>query len=179
MKHASLLFGVAVALWLGAAGRAAADVDFHVPFVHIGVGGGGVRVDAPFVRLCIPTGPRRVMPAPVVGEPRLVPEVVVPPGVTPPEVVLPDARRTPAVPPVLPRQAPTLSEFASSFDAKGGSYEAWVRHPATGEAVKVCFTLPGPPRRVVVHKQEIVFRYGIGHTVRLEFCNDGTVKVQQ
>jgi hypothetical protein len=182
MKYASWLFGLGVAALLGTAGRASADVNVNAPFVNVRVGG-GVWVRAPFVNVYVPAGRQMVVPGqpympPAPGEARVVPEVVVPPGVNPPQVVLPDERRIPVVPPVLPARAPTLSEFAASFDARAGNYEVWIQHPVTCCPVKVCFSLPGCPRRVVVHKQEIAFRYGIGDVVRLDFCNDGTVKVR-
>jgi hypothetical protein len=175
VKNTSWL--LVVGLVLGAASRAAADVGVNAPFVNVQVGS-GVHVRAPFVNLYIPGGPRRmVVPPQTVNSTRIVPEVVVPEGVTPPVVVLPGEGTTPPVPQVLPARAPTLAEFAASFDARAGNYEVWIQHPVTCAPVKVCFALKGCPRRVVLHKQELVFRYGLCDTVRLEFCGNGTVRV--
>jgi hypothetical protein len=175
MKNASWLLAVGVGL--SVVGPAAADVNVNAPFVHVQVGG-GVHIRAPFVNLYLPSAPRRMMvPAETVGNTRIVPEVVVPEGVTPPVVVLPDERSAPPVPQVLPARAPTLTEFAAGFAARPGNYEVWLQHPVTCCPVKVCFTLKGCPRRVVVHRQEIVFRYGLCDTVRLEFCTNGSVRV--
>ena len=71
-------------------------------------------------------------------------------------------------------------EFARSFQAVPGQarYEVVVVHPCTGRPVKVCFSLPGCPRRVKCGKNSVVFRYGLCKTVVLSFERDGQVRVR-
>jgi hypothetical protein len=75
--------------------------------------------------------------------------------------------------------APTLAEFASAFRPQGGRHETVLLHPATGQPVKVGFTLPdGVPRKVRVFRYRLAFDYG-RQTVALVFRRDGSVNVRQ
>ena len=72
----------------------------------------------------------------------------------------------------------TLHDFAASFKPCPGSYEVYIVHPKTGEAVKVNFSLPeGTPSKVRVARREIDFEYG-KHTVEIRFRHDGSVSVR-
>ena len=71
----------------------------------------------------------------------------------------------------------TLSEFAGSFKPAPGWHETVVIHPVSKASVRVRFTLPeGEPRRVRVHRRDLVFDYG-RHKVKVRFVPDGRVKV--
>jgi hypothetical protein len=62
----------------------------------------------------------------------------------------------PDPPPPPPNRAPTLDEFARTFQAKAGAYQVTIQNPVTGLATVVRFTLPeGTPRRVLVHRRSI------------------------
>jgi hypothetical protein len=76
------------------------------------------------------------------------------------------------------KRAPTLSEFAATFQPKGGRYEIEIEHPLTGQPVKVSFALPeGAPRRVSVHRRELDFEYR-GKEVSIRFLRGGEVRVR-
>jgi hypothetical protein len=79
--------------------------------------------------------------------------------------------------PPVPSQAAaimTLQQFAASFKPRGGSFDVDLINPVTKQPTKVHFTLPeGTPKRVIVNAQEVEFRYGLLHFVRIEFDRDG------
>jgi hypothetical protein len=103
--------------------------------------------------------------------PTLVPGPTFVPG-EPPPVPLPIAVEPAA------NRAPTLSEFAAAFNPKGGRYEVVIQHPATGQPVKVSFSLPdGTPRRVKVHRRDLEFDYR-GKEVSIRFLRGGEVRVK-
>jgi hypothetical protein len=55
----------------------------------------------------------------------------------------------------------------------------WVVHPATGQPVKVCFTLPGGRlKEFEVEKRSIRFEFRDGQEVEIEFRSNGTVRVE-
>jgi hypothetical protein len=155
---------------------ARADVVVRAPFVYVRVGG-TVEVCTPWVRVVVPgrtrvvrAAPRRATPVVVVpGDPPPVPA-----DAAPGQVVPPVAQTAPAVKP------PTVAEFARTFKAAPGrtSYEAVLTHPCTGRPVKVCFSLPGCPRRVKCSKNTVTFRYGLVKSVVLNFERDGSVRVR-
>jgi hypothetical protein len=73
---------------------------------------------------------------------------------------------------------PTLAQFAAGFTPQPGRYEVVLLHPATGQPVKVAFTLPpGMPRRVRVFPYRLAFDYG-RHDVVLVFQRNGGVRVR-
>jgi hypothetical protein len=75
-------------------------------------------------------------------------------------------------------RVPTLSEFAATFNPKGGRYEVVIQHPATGQPVKISFSLPdGTPRRVKVHRRDLEFDYR-GKEVSIRFLRGGEVRVK-
>lgn len=70
----------------------------------------------------------------------------------------------------------TLSEFANTFQPRGGRHEVLLINPLTKKATTVRFSLPeGLPRRVVVDPQGVEFVYGLRHFVRIHFNADGPV----
>jgi hypothetical protein len=92
----------------------------------------------------------------------------------PPPVPLPIPVEAPA-----PARVPTLSEFAATFQPKGGRFEVEIAHPTTGRPVRVRFTLPdGAPKRVKVHRHELDFDYP-GRQVSIRFLRDGEVRVRE
>jgi hypothetical protein len=73
-------------------------------------------------------------------------------------------------------RAASLGEFASTFQARGGTHEVWLINPVTGAAARVRFSLPyGSPRRIVLDPQGVDFVYGRRHFVRIHFNSDGPV----
>jgi hypothetical protein len=77
------------------------------------------------------------------------------------------------------RRVPTVAEFAASFEPSGGTHEVELIHPATGQPVKVAFTLPaGSPRRVIVRRRELAFDYG-RNDVAIRFLPGGRVRIDQ
>jgi hypothetical protein len=102
---------------------------------------------------------------PISFEPRFTPG-------EPPPVPLPIPVET------APPRAPTLTAFAATFKPAAGRYEVVVEHPATGQPVKVGFSLPeGTPKRVKVHRRELDFEYQ-GKVVSIRFMRDGEVRVR-
>jgi hypothetical protein len=137
-----------------------AQVDIRAPLVRVQVGP-GVAVRAPFVNLYVP--PEGGVIFGPLGPPACLP----PPP--PPPVVDPNIP-----PPPPPNRAPTLDEFARSFQPKAGAYDVVLQNPLTQQPTNVHFTLPeGSPRRVIVHRREIEFFYAPRHFVRIEFDRDG------
>src|SRR6266852_1682093 len=157
-KHLVLSLAALTGL-LGITTAARADVFIRVPFVTVHVGGPGrVVVNPP------------VAPPIIIGQP-----IDVPPVVPPPRVI----ETQPAAPVVVVQRAPTLDEFAKSFQPAPGKYEVTIQHPVTCEPVKVCFTLPeGCPKKVRVHPREIDFDYG-KTDVSIRFIRDGRVRVTE
>ena len=159
---------------------ARADLFVRVPFVRVEVGGPGVYVRAPFVDLWVPheLPIYREVPAPGV---QVVPP---PPQVMPPASDLPMQPAVPGqnnlVPPPLPvpLQAayPTLNDFARTFQPRAGHYDVTIVNPVTKQPTQVRFSLPeGSPRRVIVNRDEIEFRYGLLRFVRIQFDANGAL----
>jgi len=176
LKWSMNLFTVAAAVMIPAGAQA--DVVVRAPFVRVQTGGPGTYVRAPFVNIFVPSSrPVYVVPpGPVFVAPPPKP-VDVPP--------MPPAngkKKTKADPdlappqPVQPVEAPTLEQFAKSFQPKSGHYEVTILNPATKQPTTVRFSLPeGTPRRVVLNRQRLEFEYGPRQFVRIEFDRDGVV----
>jgi hypothetical protein len=155
---------------------ARAEVIVHTPWVSVRVGRPGpqpaVAVDTPWasVRVGRPALPP---PPPAEAGP---PPVPVPPSFDPPPVPIPPPGETVVAPP--PR-AMTVEEFAATFQARPGAYEAVLTHPLTGRPVKVCFTLPdGCVKKVHVRPRSLQFDYGLcKEKVTIRFFRDGDVRV--
>jgi hypothetical protein len=147
---------------------ARAEVFVQTPWVTVRVGPAGVFVRAPGVMVNVPGCAAPVMPP--AAAPAATPE-------------LPPPRRMPADPPAVPPPAPaavvpTLAQFASAFTPQPGHYEVVLLHPATGQPVKVGFTLPpGTPRQVRVFPYRLAFDYGRQNVV-LVFQRNGGVRVR-
>jgi hypothetical protein len=76
-----------------------------------------------------------------------------------------------------PARPPTLAEFAERFRPTPGRHEVVLLHPDTGCPVPVCFNLPcGYPRRLCVHKRELVYDYG-REEVKIRMTLGGGVRV--
>jgi hypothetical protein len=167
----------ALAGLLSLASAAEAQVFVRAPFVRVRVGGPGVYVRAPFVNLYVPSGPRYYIAPPppiIMPGPVIVPE----PAVTPPPPAEAPVEDLPA-PAVLSR-APTLKEFAQTFQPKQGNYEVVLLNPATNQPTTVRFSLPaGTPRRVEVNRRDIEFNYGPRQYVRIQFDRDGAEVVSR
>jgi hypothetical protein len=153
---------------LALAPDARADVCVRTPWVTVQVGPRGVFVQAPGVTVSLP----RAAP------------VMPPAAVAPAPVMLPPPRPLTAAPPAAPPVpapavvVPTLAQFASSFQPQPGLHEVVLQHPATGQPVKVGFTLPsGTLRRVRLFRYRLAFDYG-RHDVVLVFQRNGGVRVR-
>lgn len=167
---------------LGLAGpvpTARAEVSVNLPFVQVRVGPATV-VQTPFVRVVVP-GRAPIVPVQAPGPVLPAPLLPADPGMPPP---LPLQETLPARPvaplgSVLPR-VPTVAEFAAAFKAApgGGRVEAVVLHPHTCQPVKVCFHLPGCPKKVRASRTQVDFRYGLCKVVSVRFCPDGSVRVR-
>ncbi len=138
---------------------ARADVFVRVPFIQVHVGSPPAPV---------------VQPAPAPPAAPVVPGAPPPVPVEPVPAPAPPVVTTPA--PVVPR-APTPAEFAAGFRPLPGTYDVVLQHPVTCCPVKVCFTLPSCPRKVKVHRRELVFVCP-GHTVVVRFLPNGGVRVR-
>jgi hypothetical protein len=151
-----------------AAVPARAQVFVNTPWVQVRVGvPGQVLVQTPWVTVGVPLGalPARPMAPAVSTVPTFLPG-------EPPPVPLPIPVETAAT------RVPTLSEFAAAFNPKGGRYEVVIQHPATGQPVKVSFSLPdGTPRRMKVHRRDLEFDYR-GKEVSIRFLRGGEVRVK-
>jgi len=182
MIRAATLIVAAWATFSISAAPANAQVFVGAPFVRVETGS-GVYVRAPFVRLWIPNGPP---PAYFVAPPPRPVEIVPPPPVVylrpntgPLEPTLPQPQQlVPApngtVPAPLQVRYLTLGEFARTFQPRGGQFDVTLLNPLTQQPVEVRFSLPdGAPRRVIVDEDEIEFRYGVGHFVRIGFTRYG------
>jgi hypothetical protein len=162
---------------LALAAPARADVVVRAPYVEVRVGN-PIVVRAPFVTVVVPRRSVPVMAAPVRAPVPVAPgeQLPIPSDATP-------ARPVPSVgaapPPQVVRPL-SVAEFARTFKAvpKRASYEVVLAHPCTGEAVKVCFDLPGCPRRIRASKTSLEFRYGLCKAVVVRFNRDGTVQVR-
>jgi hypothetical protein len=164
-KHLVLSLAALTGL-LGVTAAAHADVFIRVPFVT-------VRVGSP--------PPVVVSPPPVVVSPPATPPIIIGQPIDVPPVVAPPPRVIEVQPakPVVVQRAPTLEEFAKTFQPAPGKYEVTIQHPVTCEPVKVCFTLPeGCPKKVRVHPREIDFDYG-KTDVSIRFIRDGRVRVTE
>ncbi len=158
---------------------AQAEVFLRLPFIRVEVGGPGVYVHAPFVNVWVPHD------APIYQ--------AVPPPATPPPPVMPPADNLPPPkplpppnnvipPPALPAPAQTgqqtLAEFAKTFQPHAGHFDVTIVNPVNKQPTQVHFTLPeGSPRRVIVDRDEIEFRYSLRQWVRIQFDADGGVIV--
>ncbi|MFO0928379.1 MAG: hypothetical protein U0736_15285 [Gemmataceae bacterium] len=177
----------------GSALTAQAQVSINLPFVQVRTGPATV-VQTPFVRVVVPNrapvvpvqAPAPLLPAPIVpGDPGAPPPVpledTLPPQPVPPVggVVLPPRPMAPpVVGSVLPR-VPTVAEFAAAFrSVPGGRVETVVLHPYTCQPVKVCFYLPGCPKKVRATRAQVDFRYGLCKVVSVRFFPDGSVRVR-
>lgn len=133
--------------------------------------------------LTSPAHPPVFRPAPppaVVVQPQFVPVPPRPPVVVVPvpprPVYYPPAPVVPVVPVAPP--AVTLGEFSRYFTPTPGKHDVWVVHPVTNQPVKVCFALPaGKLRDFEVGRREIRFEFSGGREVEIEFCRNGTVRV--
>jgi hypothetical protein len=167
-----LLAGLVVAGALAAPARA--DVVVRAPFVRVEVGP-VVSVWTPYFSIAVP---RRVVTRPAVLPAETPPPE---PGAPPPVPMLP-VPSSPVPPVGAPAaRAMTVPEFASAFRPAPGpsTYEVVLTHPCTGCPVKVCFSLPGCPKRVKVTKTTLTFRYGLlKKPVVVTFCRDGGVQVR-
>jgi hypothetical protein len=159
MRHLSCLGLLALAGLAVTATAARADVFVRVPFIQVYVGSRPAPV---------------VQPAPVAPAPTVVPGDPPPVPVEPVPLPVPRAV-TPPTPDVVPALTP--AQFASSFRPLPGTYEVVLQHPVTCCPVKVCFTLPSCPRKVKVHRRELVFVCP-GHTVVVRFLPNGGVRVR-
>lgn len=163
MLRSSILALTAVLGLLAGASFARADVSVRVPFVNVEVGGPGVYVRAPFVRIFVPSN------RPVYYVPPHQPAIIGEPLPAPRELREEVAPKDPQ-----PAQAMSLVDFARTFQATAGSHEVTLINPVTKEPTAVRFTLPeGTPRRVRVGQNDIEFNYGVRRFVRVEFDNDG------
>ncbi len=188
MRRNLSLVALALAVGLGLASTAEAQVFVRAPFVRVQVGG-GVYVRAPFVNLWIPPAPVYVGPPVTYGPPMSylppMPRVVESPPPQNPEPEAPQPTPQPAPKagnddsppqPLQAAKAPTLEQFAGSFQAKAGSYAVSIVNPVTNQSTEVRFTLPeGAPRRVHLRRNEIEFDYGFRHFVRIEFDQEGAM----
>ena len=105
----------------------------------------------------------------------------------PPTMVEPPAQVEQMPPPrELPQKKPageqgasramTLTEFAKTFQPRGGMHEVPLINPLTQAVTPVRFSLPeGMPRRILVDPQGVEFVYGLRHFVRIRFNSDGVV----
>jgi hypothetical protein len=116
-------------------------------------------------------------PAPVVLTQSPPPIVQPPPGVpleiAPPATPVPLPGATPFVRPI------TVEEFACSFRPHCGTYHVTFKHPYTGCAETVCFTLPDGCPKVEVKtciRKRIEFDYG-KKEVEIVFYRLGGAKV--
>ena len=133
---------------------------------------------APGVRL----QPQIVTPVPVYRPPVVVVPVIVPVPVVRPVPIVPLFPPVPIIAPVVPiqpvPQAVTLTDFSRFFAPTPGKHEVLFVHPVTGLPVKVCFALPaGKLKEFEVEKRSIRFEFRGGAGVRIDFRNNGTVKV--
>lgn len=186
-----------------------AQVSVRVPFVQVETGGPGVYVRAPFVRVWVPNtrppvyyvpGPGvqvvpQAPPPPVfvpanpapLPAPSPAPANVPPapvnqsePTLPPPQQLVPGTSDVPPAPQALQVRYPTLSEFARSFQARPGQYDVTLINPVTQQPVQVRFALPdGAPRRVIVDRDEIEFRYSLRQFVRIQFTSSGVIVVNR
>jgi len=152
---AGLLSLTVLAGWAGAQ-----EVRVRSP---IGVGAGqGVYLRAPIIRVAVPPVP--------IDEPPTVP-VPVPQPVPPPP-----APPTTQVPPGS-TQALCLSAFVATYRPCAGNHELTLIHPFTGAPVRVQFSLPCTPRRVMHNRR--VLEFDCGHcTVTVRFWRTGKVSVR-
>lgn len=162
---------------IGPVATSPAQVAINVPYAQLRIGQPTV-VQTPFVRLVAPGRAPVVVPQ---GAPLLPPPApLLDPGAPPPVPL--DVVPARPVPPVgsLPLRVPTLAEFVTSYRAAptGGHFEVVLLHPYTCQPVKVCFDLPGCPKRVRAGKNQVDFRYGLCKVVSLRFYPDGTVRVR-
>ena len=141
---------------LGWTSASPAQVNVRAPFVRVEVGGPGVYVRAPFVNLFIPA------PPPVAPQGELIPKV--------PAVVPEGANNGQA-------RAISIQDFAESFEAKPGMYEAVLLNPVNLAPTSVRFTLPEGKPQVLVFRRALEFFYGPGHYVRIQFDRQGAAVV--
>ena len=175
-----LLVGIVV--WAAGAAPASAQVYIRAPFVRVQTGP-GVFVQAPFVTIATPppVAPVYVVPPPSIyipPTPAVAPriEILPTPAVAPqPTPVLQGPASVPPPPaPAAVGQPLTLNQFAASFKPRAGTFDVTLINPITNQPTNVRFTLPeGRPKRVIVDSDEVEFRYGLFHFVRIEFKANG------
>jgi hypothetical protein len=173
-------FALAALAALGAAAPARAQVVVQTPWVTVEAPtgpGGRVRVQTPWFSFgldrCGPAAGPRAGAAPAGVDWKVAPGLPPAPGEPPPVPVPAAVDEAPAA------AAPSLAEFAASFRPRPGRHEVTLRHPVTGAAVPVSFTLPDAPvRRVRVHRRSLDFDYG-RHNVSLRFLANGQVRVRE
>jgi hypothetical protein len=176
MRRMIIAAALAVGCWTVAATDAFAQVSVNVPFVRVNVDGPGVYVRAPFVRLFVPSRPAYVYPSGTVTPESPQAAALPAPELAPkPQVADPNQ-----VPPAAPKAAPTLEQFAKTFQPRAGAFDVDVINPVTNQPTHVRFTLPdGTPKNVQVRQNEIEFRYGLRRFVRIEFDKDGAQVVSR
>jgi hypothetical protein len=158
-----LLFSTAALMLLTPAARA--QVIVQTPWVNVQVCPTEVMVQAGPFAIRVPRA-RRAAPAPVMPEAFSLEPA---PGEPPPVPIDPGSGTG---------MPPSLAAFAAAFRPQAGHHEAVLLHPATGQPVKVGFTLPdGEPRKVRVLRYRVAFDYG-RKTIALIFRRDGTVQVR-
>jgi hypothetical protein len=141
------------------AAPAPAQLVIQTPWVTVQAGRSGVSVWTPWVAVNAPLACRTAKPETTTLE-------------------VTDGTRTRTIEVARPR-APTLAEFATTFQPTPGRHEAELLHPGTGRPVKVAFTLPpGKPRAVRLSRREVVFDYGRGR-VAIRFLLGGRVQVRE
>lgn len=189
--------------WLMLTGSALAQLNINTPWARVQVGQGTVIVQTPFVNVQVV----RPVPAPLVMPPavgQLPPGYIPPPQTTtpttptgpsnppgyippPPGLGLPtDPGLTPPPPPKTQLTsskkqpvvaAPTLQQFASTFQAVPGRHQVVIQHPMTGQPVEARFRLPNAQlRRIMVYPTEVCYDYGRDQ-VWLRFKSNGKVYV--
>lgn len=179
---------LALAAWASNVPAAFAQVYVRAPFVRVQTGP-GVFVQAPFVNVAVPpAAPVYVVPPPsmyIPPTPGAAPaiEILPQPAVAPAPVPVlnpppaPTVAQPPPPPPVpvqVQAQVMTLDQFAASFKPRAGTFDADLINPITKQPTRVRFTLPaGTPKRVIVNRDEVEFRYGLFQFVRIEFTANG------
>ncbi len=169
---------------LGWAAPGRAQTAISAPFVNVvtdpnAPGGPRVAVRAPLVRVQVGDPPPVLVapPPPAVVYPYPAPVVVapLPPAPIPVQPVAPAMVAVRANPPGAP--ALTLAEFAQTFRAAPGTWQATFKHPRTGLAVTATFTLPPGTPRVIVGPRALEFDYGRVSVV-IAFTLNGGIRVR-
>jgi hypothetical protein len=154
----NILLAVGATLALAASARA--QVVVATPWVTVQVQrGAGVSVQTPWIT--VEVGGRMGIP-----------------GVAPPSRPMPPVAPKSKGEAAAVRRAPTVAEFATSFEPTAGPHEVELIHPGTGQPVKVAFTLPeGTPSKIRVRRRSLDFEYG-RQDVSIRFLIGGRVQVR-